>query len=46
MRRRFFTLAAGASAVLFAVVCVLWVRSHVVRDYGWAWLPWRADGDG
>jgi len=41
-----FTFAAVASAVLFAVVCVLWVRSHVVRDYAWAWLPWRADAGG
>jgi hypothetical protein len=28
MRRRLFTLAAGASAVLCAAMCVLWVRSY------------------
>lgn len=28
MRRKLFTLAAGVSTVLFAGVCVLWVRSY------------------
>src|SRR5690348_2412312 len=32
MRRKLFTFAAGASVVLCAGVCVLWVRSY-----------WRAD---
>jgi hypothetical protein len=31
-RRKLFTLAAGASAVLFASVCVLWVRSYSHQD--------------
>jgi hypothetical protein len=31
-RRRLFTLAAGASAVLCAAVCVLWVRSYKSPD--------------
>src|SRR4051794_10898213 len=40
MRRNFFTLAAAASAVLCAAVCVLWARSYWIEDelggaYGW-----------
>jgi hypothetical protein len=34
------------SALLFAGVCVLWVRSHFVRDYQWAFLPWSGDSAG
>jgi hypothetical protein len=33
MRRRLFTLAAGASAVLCAAACVLWVRSYRVAEF-------------
>src|SRR5690348_6132079 len=38
MRWKLFTLTAGASAVLCAGVCVLWVRSYWVADY-WFWFP-------
>jgi hypothetical protein len=31
-----FTLAAAVSAVLFAAVCVLWVRSWVLQKMEWA----------
>jgi hypothetical protein len=42
MRRKLFTLAAGASAVLCVAVCVLWVRSYWVTDsVGWG----RASGE-
>src|SRR5436305_10171467 len=37
MRRKLFTLAAGASAVLCAATCVLWVRSYSVQDA----VEWR-----
>jgi hypothetical protein len=37
MRRKLFTLAAGASAVLCVGVCVLWVRSYRVEDT----VEWR-----
>jgi hypothetical protein len=43
MRRKLFTLAAALSAPLFVATCVLWVRSHVCRDYAFAWLPWPGD---
>ena len=33
MRRKLFTLAAGASAVLCVAACVLWVRSYWVADH-------------
>src|SRR6478735_5847106 len=46
MRRKLITLAAALSAVLCTAACVLWVRSHRVRDYAWAWLPWPADAGG
>src|SRR4051812_2991757 len=46
LRRKLFTLAAVASAVLCVALCVLWVRSRLVRDYGWAWLPWPHDAAG
>src|SRR5690349_20785745 len=39
MRRKLFTIAAGASAVVFVAVCVLWVRSYSAVDaitYRWA----------
>jgi hypothetical protein len=32
MRRRLFTLAAGASAVFFTTVCVVWLRSETHHD--------------
>jgi hypothetical protein len=34
------------SALLLAVVCVLWVRSRLVRDYAFVWLRWPADSKG
>jgi hypothetical protein len=39
-----YILAASvvASCVLFAAMLALWVRSHVLRDYAFAWLPWPA----
>src|SRR4051812_11542596 len=46
LRRKLFTLAAVASAVLCVALCVLWVRSRLVRDYGWAWLPWPPNAAG
>lgn len=39
-------IATLASALLFAVTCVLWLRSHIVRDYAWAFLPWPGDAAG
>jgi hypothetical protein len=32
--------------ILFAATVTLWVRSHLVRDYSFAWLPWPADTRG
>jgi hypothetical protein len=46
MRRTLFLLTAALSAVLCAVICVLWIRSHFVRDYAFAWLPWPANSTG
>ena len=46
MRRRLFTLAAAASALLFTALCLLWLRSHLLRDYAWTWFRWPADADG
>jgi hypothetical protein len=43
MRRKLFILTAIASAVLFVGICLLWLRSRVVRDYAWTWLPWPSD---
>jgi hypothetical protein len=44
-RRRLFTFGSIVSLLLWVAVCALWARSHVVRDYAWAWLPWPgADG--
>jgi hypothetical protein len=34
------------SMILFAATVTLWVRSHLVRDYSFAWLPWPADTRG
>jgi hypothetical protein len=36
MRRRLFTLAAGASAVLWVAACALWVQSYWRLDT-WDW---------
>jgi hypothetical protein len=44
MRRKLFTLAAGASAVLCAGVCVLWVRSYFAADRLF-WQGWDDEGD-
>lgn len=44
--RRLFTFASAGSLLLFVAVCALWVRSHFVRDYAWAWLPWPGDSAG
>jgi hypothetical protein len=46
MRRTLFPLTASLSTLLFAATCVLWTRSHFVRDYAFAWLPWPADAAG
>jgi len=46
MRRRLFNLAAITAAVLFTAICLMWVRSHFARDYGWTWVPWRGDASG
>lgn len=46
MRRRLLTFLSVLSFFLLVVVCSAWVRSRVVRDYGWAWLPWPADAAG
>ena len=45
MRRKLFTLAAGASAVLCIATCVLWVGSYAAPS-GVVWLarPCRAQG--
>jgi hypothetical protein len=46
MRRLLFTLAAATSTLLFAAICLLWLRSHFRRDYAWAFLPWPGDATG
>lgn len=47
MRHRLFRKGLSlAAAVPWVAVCALWVRSHVVRDYAWAFLPWPADAEG
>src|SRR5947208_896979 len=46
MRRKLFTFAAAVSALLCVAVCGLWVRSHLVRDYAFAFLPWPGDAAG
>jgi hypothetical protein len=46
VNRKLFTFCSALSLLLCVAVCVLWVRSRVVRDYGWAWLPWPADASG
>jgi len=46
MIRRLFTLLSALSLLLCAATVVMWVRSHVVRDYGFVWLGWPADGAG
>jgi len=38
-----FRILAVVSALLFAGTCAVWVRSHFVRDYQWAFLPWAGD---
>jgi hypothetical protein len=43
MRRKLFTLVAGAQAVLCIAVCVLWVRSYWVGDsFDWETSDGRA----
>jgi len=46
MRPRVFSIAATLSALLLVAFCLLWVRSHFSRDYGWTWLRWSSDGEG
>src|SRR5690348_14396215 len=46
MRPKLSTFAAAVSAVACVAACVLWVRSHVARDYAFTWLPWPADASG
>ncbi len=41
-----FKILAAVSALMFVSVCALWVRSHLVRDYAWAFLPWPGDSAG
>jgi hypothetical protein len=43
-RRKLFTLAAGASAVLCIAVCVLWVRGYFAADRLF-WQGWEDEGD-
>src|SRR3954471_20948542 len=46
MRRRIWLFAVGVSSVLFAVICAMWLRSNLVRDYTFFWLPRPADAEG
>ena len=46
MRQKVFTVTAAFSALLFIAVSALWLRSHTLRDYAWAWLPWPSDAAG
>jgi hypothetical protein len=46
MRRKVFMFVATVSAVLFVAVCVMWVRSDLVRDYAFVWLRWPGDAAG
>ena len=34
------------SLLLCIGICALWLRSHLSRDYTFAWLPWPADDVG
>jgi len=40
MRRRLFTLCSALSLLLFAAVCVLWIRSYGLSDQ----LDWASEG--
>jgi hypothetical protein len=48
--KRFFRTLLISATLLSLVLCVativLWVRSHLVRDYTGVWLPWSADASG
>jgi len=48
--KRFIRVMSSAAMVvlvlLFVAIVVLWVRSHYVRDYAWAWVPWSGDAAG
>jgi hypothetical protein len=48
--KRFARILLSTATLLSLVLCVatmvLWVRSHLVRDYAWVWLPWPADASG
>lgn len=44
--RRLAGVATVASVGFFLGLCGMWVRSHVVRDYGWVWAPWPGDSSG
>jgi hypothetical protein len=41
--RSVLTASVFLSSLLLAATITLWVRSHVRRDYAFAWLPWPAD---
>jgi hypothetical protein len=41
--RYILTASVVVSSVLLAATLALWVRSHVLRDYAFAWIPWPAD---
>ncbi|HEY7118374.1 MAG TPA: hypothetical protein VH475_17425 [Tepidisphaeraceae bacterium] len=43
---RIRTLAVACSTVLCTALCVLWIRSHLVRDYAWTFIPWPSDSAG
>jgi hypothetical protein len=49
LKRFLRILLKGATLLslgLCVAVCVVWVRSHLVRDYAWVWAPWPADTRG
>jgi hypothetical protein len=46
MRRTLLTLAVVVSALLCVTTCVLWARSHLLRDYAFVWLAGPADPTG
>ena len=45
MRPSIFSSAAALSGLLLVAFCVLWIRSHYVRDYAWTWLRWLGGGE-
>jgi hypothetical protein len=43
IRRFILNAVVALSFVLLVATLAVWMRSHRLRDYGFGWLPWRAD---